>query len=373
MPRVRSTFVSFAVVIFSASHAPLAPAADRLILRNLDILTRQTIISFDEDGLVLDVPRPGGGERVTWDEVERGKVAVDQPRFDKLLNELGQPLFRIRQRLKIGDLEALAEPAEAMFPRFAERQSQTAYLVCQATMWSRLAAGRREAAVLPYVRCFELLRSHAATSASLPGSRRLQADPATGLSAELIPVWFDAAAAKAVLPELQAAIRNMAAPRPEGMSVYYASLALAGGEAAEADRVIRTLQSNQLELLVWREVLAAQQEMAASSPGAGIEKLRSKLDALPGSCRSAALYWVGLADSQQADADRCKGGILRLLTLPAEYGDEQPELAAAGLYHAASALAKLKDDRGAAAVRGELAGRYGATQHARKLRAGAER
>jgi len=373
MPRLRSTFLSFAALVLLASSAPFAPAADRLILRNLDILTRHTVVSFDEDGLVLDGPRPGGGERVTWDEVERGKVALDQPRFDKLLSELGQPLFRIRQRLKIGDFEALAEPAEAMFPRYAQRQSQTAYLVCQATMWSRLEAGRREAAVLPYVRCFELLRSRVATSGSLPGSRRLKVDPATGISPELVPVWFDAAAARAALPDLQAAIRDMASPRPEGMSIYYASLALAGGEAAEADRVIQSVQSNQPELLAWRDVLAAQQEITAASPGAAVEKLRTRQGALPAVCRPAALYWVGLADSQDADGNRCKDGILRLLTLPAEYGDEQPELAAAGLYHAAVALAKLKDDRGAAAVRGELAGRYAATQHARRLGAGAER
>src|SRR5262245_10823172 len=126
----RAGLTPFLLVVANLSLS--APAADRLILRNLDILTRQTVASFDEDGLVLDTPRAAGGNLVTWDEVERGKVALEQPRFDKLLAELGQPLFRIRQRLKIGDFEALAEPAEAMFPRFAPRQSQTAYLVCQA-------------------------------------------------------------------------------------------------------------------------------------------------------------------------------------------------------------------------------------------------
>lgn len=372
MHRAGSTLLCF-VSSLVVGHAASAVAADRLILRNLEILIGQTVVSFDEDGLVLDSPRPGGGERVTWDEVERGKVALDQPRFDKLLSDLGQPLFRIRQRLKIGDYEALAEPAEAMFPRYAQRQSQTAYLVCQATMWSRLEAGHRESAVLPYVRCFELLRWRIATLGNLPGGRRLQVDAATGISPELIPVWFDTAAAKAAVPELQAAIRNMSAPRPEGMSIYYASLALAAGEAAEADRVMRTLPSDQPELAAWREVLAAQQEVAAASPGPAIGKLRGQLDSLPAVCRPAALYWVGLADSQQVDADRCKDGILRLLTLPAEYWEQQPELAAAGLYHTAAALAKLKDDRGAAAVRGELTSRYGHTQHASKLRQAGER
>ena len=55
-------------------------------------------------------------------------------------------------------------------------------------------------------------------------------------------------------------------------------------------------------------------------------------------------------------------------TLPAEYGRTQPELAAAGLYHAAAALDKLKDDRGAVAVRYELTTAYASTQYAARLR-----
>jgi hypothetical protein len=43
------------------------------------------------------------------------------------------------------------------------------------------------------------------------------------------------------------------------------------------------------------------------------------------------------------------------------YGSEQLELAAAGLYHAAQGLDKLKDAASAAAVRRELASRYGGT------------
>ena len=53
--------------------------------------------------------------------------------------------------------------------------------------------------------------------------------------------------------------------------------------------------------------------------------------------------------------------VLDLLTLPAHYSSQQPELAAAGLYHAASALDKLKDAAGAAAVRRELGSRYTGT------------
>ena len=200
------------------------------------------MVEIDEDGLRLDAPLASGSDRLTWDRIERGTVALDQPKFDKLLAELGPPLYRIRQRLRIGDYEALLEPSEQVYQQLAARRSQTAYMVCQALMWSRLAAGRREAAVEPYLHCCELLRSGSIRPADLPGERRLAIDPGTALSSELTPVWFDAAAAKAALPEVQQAIRGMTQPRPEGVYVYYATLALAAGEPAEADRVLASLR-----------------------------------------------------------------------------------------------------------------------------------
>jgi hypothetical protein len=344
----------------------LAPAlaADRLILRNLEIITDRAVLSLDEDGIVLNAAGPGGSDRLMWSQIERGKIALDQQRFDQLLGELGLPLYRIGQRLKVGDYEALAEPAELLYPRFSQRKSQTAYLVCQATMWSRLAAGRREEAVEPYLRCFELLRSGAARSASLPGSRRLQADPATAVSPELVPVWFDAAAASSALPGLQEVIRAMSQPRPQGVYIYYVSLALAAGDQAEAERVMGSLRGESAAIAAWRDLLSAQQEMIAGAPGAAVRRLRTASGELPQAGHLAALYWLGLADAQSSDETACRDGILALLTLPAAYGDEQPELAAAGLYHAAAALAKLKDERGAAALRNELTTRYAGTRHA---------
>jgi hypothetical protein len=75
-----------------------------------------------------------------------------------------------------------------------------------------------------------------------------------------------------------------------------------------------------------------------------------------------------LADTQSTDEAKIRDGILTLLTLPAAYRRDQPELAAAGLYHAAAGLDKLKDDRGAAAVRYELTSQLGATYFGAKGR-----
>jgi hypothetical protein len=350
-----------AVLISAALGDSTCRCADRLILRNLDIISDRTVTALDEDGLMLDKPRPSGGSRITWDQIERGKIALDQPRFDALLAELGPPLYRMRQRLKIGDYEAAGEPAEALYPRFAQRKSQTAYLVCQATMWSRLAVAKREASVEPYLRCFELLRSKSATSVALPGTRRLLTDPATAISPELLPVWFDGDASIAAFAEVQQTIRDMVQPRPAGAYIYYATLAIAAGQASEAERVLPLIAGDDEVLAPWRDTVLAQQELAGASPGPAIESLRLRRDNLPEPCRRVALYLVGQAALLSDEPETIRDGLLALLTLPAVYGTQQPELAAAGLYHAASGLDKLKDAAGVAAVRHELAGRYSGT------------
>ena len=280
--------------------------------------------------------------------------------FEQLLAELGPPLYRLRQRLEIGDYQAAAEPAEALYPKFAERKSQTAYLVCQATMWSRLASGKRETAVEPYLRCFELLRSKMAVSAALPGNRRLTTDAATGISAEIAPVWFDATAAKSVLPSVQQAIRALTQPRPEGAYVYYATLAIAAGESREVERVLPQIASE--PMVAWRDIVLAERELAADSPGNASERLRLSLETIPVACRPLALFLGGQAAIRSNDETMIRDGVLALLTVPAAYGREQPELSASCLYEAAVALDKLKDTASAAAVRRELK-QYAAKSH----------
>jgi len=351
-------------LIVSALLLALTPAvadcADRIILRNLDIITDRTVTALDEDGLQLDAPRTGGSNKLIWDEIERGKVALDQARFDALLSDLGPPLYRLRQRLKTGDFAAASQPAETLYPRFMGRSSQTAYLVCQATMWSRLATGKRESAVEPYLRCYELLRSRSAVASALPGPLRVKLDATTAMTPELAPVWFDAAAAKQALPLVEHLIRTIPQPRPPGAYVYYATLAVAAGDSAEAERVLPLLEAAAGGEM-WPMLIRAEQELASGSLRQAIQQLRTKRDALPLAAKAAGLLILGLADIQSTDEDVCRGGLIDLLSLPAIYGSEQPALAAAGLYHAAQALDKLKDASGAAAVRRELTSRYANT------------
>jgi hypothetical protein len=181
------------------------------------------------------------------------------------------------------------------------------------------------------------------------------------MTPELAPVWFDSAAARQALPLVEQLIRTIPQPRPPGVYVYYATLAVAAGDSAEAERVLPLLEAA-AGAEMWPTLIRAEQELASGSFGQTIQQLRTKRDAVPLAAKAAGLLIVGLADIQSTDEDVCRGGVIDLLGLPAIYGTEQPELAAAGLYHAAQALDKLKDASGAAAVRRELTSHYADTR-----------
>jgi hypothetical protein len=96
--------------------------------------------------------------------------------------------------------------------------------------------------------------------------------------------------------------------------------------------------------------------------------LTGLLPELDDNLRPLAIYWLGRARVAPAEQAQRRAGLLNLLELPAVYGDQQPELAAAGLALAVQVLSELGDVKGSIAVRRELLDRYGQTWHARQLR-----
>ncbi|MEQ8784903.1 MAG: hypothetical protein RIC55_01330 [Pirellulaceae bacterium] len=338
--------------------------ADRIILRNLKTYN-EPVANFDEDGLKLQ-----SGTELTWDEVEAGTVAAaDQERFDKTLAALGEPLYRIRQRLTTGDYEGVLESAEKVYPVYAQRSSPTAYMVFQALMWGRLEAGRREAAVEPYLRCLEYLRARAGRVDGFPGDRRLRVDLKTGLTPELALVWFDKEAAAAALDGVRDTVRTMKAPRPVGAYLMYATLALTAGNTEEAQRFLATVDESDGVLTQLRDIALAQQEVQSGEPGAAVDKLANSIDKLSPGAKPLAQYWIARAHLNRDAAPTQLDGVLEMLRVPALYGDQFPELAAAGLYDAMNRLAELGDNPGSVAVRRELLTQYPGTVYAKKVKA----
>lgn len=330
------------------------------MLRNLDTITDREVRSFDEDGVRLDDDR-----LIFWDEIERGTVARQPREFERMLTAFGEPLYRIRQRMKIGDWQGLSEPAERLVGAYSARRGESAYLVMQATMWSRTARGDRESAVAACIGCYAILREHPEYVQRLPGSRRPRFDTATGLFADLLPIWLDPASAKDGYRSARAAAEQLEEPRPDGIRFYLGSLALADDDRGQAQRYFSSMSGTDtvsVELQILSRALLA---LDAGDFAKVISELRSRPSYGP-LTRPICWYWGGLAGLETAAH---REGALDLLQLAALEGDSEPEVAAASLSRVGEYFERVGELRASVAVRKDLLARFGGTRCARSLRA----
>jgi hypothetical protein len=365
LERTYASRVCLVVLCFGAALVSRPSiGADRIILRNLDILSNRTVAGFDEDGVRLDDQSTLG-----WDEIEAARVRPElQANFDRHLEALGSHLYRIRQRLRVGDYRDVLSHAEALYSRYRDRQSPAAYMVVQSLMWGRLAVGQRASALEPYLLCYSMLQRQPEVAKQLPGDRRLKFDAATGLTPELPPIWFDRAAVEKTLETVFGVIARMPRPRPPGAYIYYATLALTANQPQQAERVMKAVPERAGALTELRLIISAQKETVAAQPGLATTRLANEWANFSPANQPLALYWIGRAGIASIDEETRQGGLLLLMRIPATYGEQHPVLAGAALYQAMETLSDMEDSRGSVAIRNELLVRYGQTWHASRTR-----
>ena len=119
-----------------------------------------------------------------------------------------------------------------------------------------------------------------------------------------------------------------------------------------------------------KTIIEAQSALASGEASQAIQMLSDRLTQYDSALQPLALYWLGRARLAQSDDTVQSEGILDLLRIPAIFGEQDPELAAAGLFESMQALSRQGQVRQSIAVRRELLDRYGQTWHAAKVRAG---
>lgn len=348
-------------LVFGFAFASTA-FADRIILRNLTVLSDVTVESFDLDGVRLTDGRAFG-----WDEIERGQIAADrQAEFDQTLGEVGIPLLRIRQNLESGAEGRLSDVVEPVLAKYQDRRGPTAYLVNQAAMWGRLAQGRREEATASYARCLALLAETPSLADRLPGKRRLAIDPATGIVRDISPIYFDPDAARQAYEEVVATIRERNLRQP-GIYAYAGALAIAAGEIEVAEKVQSSLQGSAAEIAALRDLVGLQVALAKKSPDPEAARAESrKWSRLSPALQPAWLYAAGAAMTASDDATLRDEGVVALLHVPALFSTTEPIVAAAALDAAASASERAGDAKGASRLRAELTSRFPESSFARE-------
>jgi len=351
-----------------------APArADLLDLRNGDLI-EQKVAGFDFDGVRVR----GRAAPVSWAEIKGG--SLDDPAQDKLfqayVKNLADPLFRIQSGLSRGDFANLNQYAEKIARFYTGRYSDTAYMVMQALMWSRLARGERAAALEPYFHCWEYLKRRNGVARALPGNRRLKVDLVTGMTAELQPVWFDAKAAANAEEPVRKAIATVLAEAkkqgrvlPDGAKIYYGTLALAGGKTETGLAVLNQIPATQGPLAELREIALAQHDFETGSPEKAAARLEKLLPTISAQNKPLALYWLGMAKTAMKTGAAKREGVWRLLHIPALYKSQARDLAGAALYRAIQIYDGLGEQDAVSALRTELLEEFGPTVHARRVAA----
>ena len=334
---------------------------DDLVMRPGMKLKDKQVYSFDEDGVRLGpASRPIG-----WEEIEGGTVSKDQARFDRMRQELSGPLHEIHTKLAEGDYRSLLEPAKALFPRLADRRSNSAYMVAQALMWANLALHQSEEAIEPYLVCASL-RQSVKDLKSLPGGRRLLIDAETGLSSELALAGFDRTRAVAALPHVRARLRKLGSTAPLALKLYVAALALAAGDAASADAELSALASPSRPVAEIADALRAQAVAVRGQKAEALSRLERLREASLPSNRGLVDYLSGTMRLEMGKGNP-SDGVLDLLNVAASHADDQPSLAAAALYAAQQALLAQHDAAAARAVQIELLRAFRETDHGARL------
>ena len=93
--------------------------------------------------------------------------------------------------------------------------------------------------------------------------------------------------------------------------------------------------------------------------------MSGRIDSRFGNMKNRAIGIIVLSVQEQVQRD----GVLQLLHLPAIYGKQSPELAAAALYQTMKAFDKWQDESATSAIRRELLGQYGQTYHGTEIKA----
>ncbi|MEC9094933.1 MAG: hypothetical protein VX438_19655 [Planctomycetota bacterium] len=342
--------------------------ADEIVFRNLKVISDVNIESFDPDGISLS-----NGKQLTLDTILSAKLKQQQE-FDKILDQVGNPLFRIRLRLKNQDFENLQTQLEQVYSIYANRKSLTASLVHIAKFHESLLLGKWEIAALSHFKLVTLANANQ-ENASYIDSLGYQFDRATGLSDLINPFDFKKESLVENWDSIVAAYRNLPENRPSGLDFYFFCLAKAANRKVAPELVSNRLKTSFLENLFLDTLpLATGHETNASQ----IEVARGKLleiqlDAKTSNLYRALFYYVSgqlELKSEQGDPNE---GLLNLLRIHAEYGQMLPTLSAAALKSAYDVLNRKvlsgkELPKNAKSIASELLSRYPSSIYAKPLR-----
>lgn len=344
--------------LFSLFVCPAVKAdGEHIILRDLKMVPGSEIAGFDDEGVKLT-----SGEIIRWDQVLQGQVAGErQAEFEEKLKKLAEPLARIRTRLELRDGFELPELIDSVYPTYAGKISQTAWMLELGLAIGFIQRGEREKGLYSWL-ISERIANELKIPATHPWKNLLKLESDAGLPVSLVPIWFDSKSAGEVWKRIEEE-KRLSEPISNREAYLHGSLALAAGDKAKATEFwskLKELTPLEQEL---KTIFDAQLELAEGSPGAAYQKLLLKVDAMLPLASAMANYELGkfeLRDPKNGDV-----GVLRLLQIPASYNSRFPELSSGALAVAIDYLKRQGRGAEAAKLEAEIRRKFPKTHYGR--------
>ncbi len=341
-----------AISAFSASLNAQGP----IVLRDMSVLKNRSIAKFDADSVQLD-----DGKTLTWDQIHSTKSSDEK--FNKWHSTLSLPLFRMKHRIDAGDFSGALEPANQLRQIFKNKQdTETFGLVAATQLAGRLQNAKRESALLALLEFLDspLAKSDHSNSPFAKTLRRLnlKCDLQSGYCAHLLPIFFDAEAAKATL----AALPTPKAKPKQFYFVYVAALAEAANDDKRKQSAIKSL-TEQFPQSPWLALFRDSADFQGDLELPAHNKLRQQIPSL----WAIRQYRVGVWQIANKSAEIQKQGAIHLLKIPALTDSRFQELSAASLHRVAIWYDKHNLANPSATLKSEILTRYPATQFGQKL------
>ncbi len=293
---------------------------------------------FKADGLAITLAA-GGSRTVPWDMVA-GVEGVTIGAAEKEWLAVAEDLWRARSRAQRGDFLMARPLFEKHFERFRGGNSESALIVAEGLLRSRLAAGEFEKAIVPAIEVARLRRAGVTTdryAALVP-----VLDETTLLCPQLAPAWAPDDRTRLLATEVGAVGGDPAVAR---LAQLYAMLlrgerAAAGSEGDAGTALLAAIAS--IDCSSEEARAKARKDLAAATKE------------LPPWAKAWASHALGRALVAQSDAARRMDGTLELLRVAAEHSGDAPLLARRSLELAAATLRGLGDTESAAAIEREV-------------------
>lgn len=348
------------------AHAQSIQDDSTIVLRNLTTIRDAKVSEFDAAGLLLT-----NGDRLQWDEVLSAPVPKDrQAEFNEYLKSVGEPLFRLKTRLRNKDWSGAGELGETLYEPIRTRPSpnqELDFAIGLAVMRGRLFKGDRAGAVESFLLAASIQQKlNDASRKSLDDLLLPAVDVENQISNQIIPHWFDTNSIAAANDSVRELIEIGRIQNVRGVAVYLASLAVARKDYSESDRLISKLRGkNDLtsSLDNWLTVIEIERYFAANEQPRADQLVKQSFNRLSGGPRALVFYLRGTYATDGPEKQ-----LLSLLTVPAVFGERFPNLSATALYRASLLVEKQGISKDARILRNELLRRYPNTYHGRLAR-----